>query len=144
MCHPWNQCTHAWEMGLSFDNFLTSSYQATLRDQFYNWVYSLELLQAIKTPHNVVGKITYKQNIAMVSRFFQSLQIFPRPKDQGEENLQIWLKYRPHGRSDKARDTVIKVTSSVDSFDHFYRMLVPNAPATTAAPRLRSLFLTAY
>lgn len=52
----------------------------------------------------MVGKITYEQNIAKVSRCFQSRQIVPRPKDQGEENLQIWLKHRPHGKADKAKE----------------------------------------
>lgn len=59
----------------------------------------------------MVGKITYEQNIAMVSRCFQSLQIFPRPKDQGEENLQIWLKYRPHGRADKTKEIQLLMSS---------------------------------
>lgn len=61
-------------------------------------------MQIIKAPHNMEGKITYEQNIAKVSRCFQSLQIFPRPRDQGEENLQIWLKHRPHGKAEKAKE----------------------------------------
>lgn len=58
----------------------------------------------MKIPYNTVGKITYEQNTAKVSRCSQSLEIFPRPKDQDEENLQTWLKYRPHGKADKAKE----------------------------------------
>lgn len=60
----------------------------TERRIFYQ-ICSLDLLQIIKALYNPVDKITYKQNIATGYRCFQSLQIFPRPKELGEENLQI-------------------------------------------------------
>lgn len=92
----------------------------------------------------MVGKITYEQNIAKVSRCSQSLQIFPRPKDQDEENLQILLKHRPHGKADKENEIqLLKSPHLSATSTTTYMMLIPKAYSHTSA-KIQTPFLIAY
>lgn len=92
----------------------------------------------------MVGKITYAQNIAKVSRCSQSLRIFPRPKDQDEENLQIWLKHRPHGKADKEKEIqLLKSPRLSATSTTTYMMLILKSHGHTSA-KIQTPFLTAY